>query len=103
MKMDTSPSPCALLCAMSVGAAIVIGQANNEQESNRPSQTAEEQSEKMTATDAGNAKIWKKTKSGVKGFAQKSYNFGKRITYKTANVSANFIENIGDSLHTIIQ
>lgn len=104
--MDSSPhNYCALLCALSVGAAIVIARPND---ADKQSDGTEQQQFMLCDASAMETEIdspstWQKTKSEVKDFAQKTYDFGKRITFKTANVSANFIESIGDSLTTIIQ
>lgn len=102
--MDSSPhNYCALLCALSVGAAIVIARPNDipEQVQNRQQQTIIEPINATVNDDS--TSLWDKTKSEVKQFAHKSYDFGKRITFKTANVSVNFIESIGNSLTTIIK
>lgn len=101
--MESSPhNYSALLCALSVGAAIVIARPNDA-----PEQTAttEQQSiiEQKTAADSDSPSAWEKNRSKVKNIALKSYDFGKRITFKTATVSANFVENIGDSLAAIVQ
>lgn len=103
IRMNYPPQKTgALLCALSVGAAIVIARPNDE-----PKQldTIEQQSilEQTNAVNTGSASIWGKTKAEVKQFAQKSFDFGKRITFKTANVSTNFVGNVSDSLTTIIQ
>lgn len=105
-KMDSSPhNYCALLCALSVGAAIVIARPNDAP---KRSDSTEQQQFRLfdtatVETETDSPSTWQKTQSEVKNFAQKSFDFGKRITFKTANVSANFIESIGDSLTTIIQ
>lgn len=106
-KMDSSPhNYCALLCALSVGAAIVIARPNADAPK-RPDSTEQQHfmlcDTAAVETETDSPSTWQKTKSEVKSFAQKSFDFGKRITFKTANVSANFIESIGDSLTTIIQ
>lgn len=103
IKMNSSPHHNgALLCALSVGAAIVIARPNDA-----PEQPATQKQHSMhgqtNTVDTDSPSIWQKTKTEVKEFAQKSFDFGKRITFKTANVSAHIVERIGDSVTTVIQ
>lgn len=91
---NTSPQNySALLCALSVGAAIVIAGPTDASEQ---STTAEQQqmlgqiTTTTTTTSSQHASVWRRTKAEVKELALKSYGLGRRITCKTANLSANF-------------
>lgn len=103
IKMNSSPHHNgALLCALSVGAAIVIARPNDAPE--QPATPKQHSIQGQTNTvDTDSPSIWQKTKTEVKELALKSFDFGKRITFKTANVSAHIVERIGESVTTVIQ
>lgn len=101
---------CALFCALSVGAAIVIARPDDASQQRTGNEIYKSNSipadDKVTQFDIINENncttLWQKTKDRAKDIALKSIDIGKKITYKATNVTVYVADKIGNTLASIL-
>lgn len=87
----------ALLVAMSVGASIVIARPDNSTDLARVN--IDEHAKKINKR----ATFLRRCRARTRGIAAKTIEFGKEITFKTANATAYITDRIGNRISTLIQ
>lgn len=85
----------ALLVAMSVGASIVI--AHPDDLDPAISANVDEKRDKTNKS----ASLMRRARLQAKGFALKTIEFGKELTFKAANATADITDRIGDTISHI--
>lgn len=85
----------ALLVAMSVGASIVIARPDDSELSRV---SIDDHAEKINKR----ATFLRRCRARTRGIAAKTIEFGKEITFKTANATAHITDRIGSRISTLI-
>lgn len=114
------PQCCALLCAMSVGAAIVIARSDAEDTKSTATSTRAQKRKEMKENindKHGNQngevhcyeeqskrgpKLLRKARDQLKTAAYKTIDFGQTVVLKTANTTYFVADRIGNSLKTYV-
>lgn len=87
----------ALLCAMSVGAAIVIARPSEDGELS----TVTNEPAKIDDKDA--CALLQRLRLQAKDFALKTIEFGKELGFKTANATVYISDRIGDTITSLMK